>query len=1105
MKKLAELCLYALKMQVLQTHLLAMKFTILFVFISFFHVAANYSQDLLSLEMEKTTIKQVLKEIERQTDYTFIYDNTKIDVNRNVTISLSGKSITETLDELFNGSEIGYKIIGNQIPLGNKFEDAEFQEKSISGRVIAADSGEPLPGVNILIKGTTQGTITDLEGNFEITIPGENTILVFQFVGYLSEEVMVTSQTFLEVELTLDLVQLSEVVVIGYGSMERKDLTGAVSSLKEGDFNMGVVTTPEQLIQGRVAGVQITNNSGEPGAGATVRIRGVNSFRTNQNPLYVVDGVPLDMQVLTPGGGVASVGPNGNSYSNPLSFINPDDIESIDILKDASAAAIYGSRGANGVIIITTKKGSEGNMHISYSGYVGQSRLPKKLDVLSADDFLDYRINELNIAEDDYSHFGSQTDWQEEAFRTAISQNHNLSVTGGNNRGTYHASFGYQNQEGIIRKSDLEKFSGRFNITQRGMNDRLTLTANVAASQVSENRLPIGETTQHAGDLLISIIQTNPTMPVYNEDGTYFQPASTTEPNPLATIAYTDDVTQTTRILTSFAPEVEILEGLKYKLNVALDYSESTRRGAMQSFLYAAQADSGRASSQLKEIRNNIIENTLTWQRSFGTSNLNLLAGYSYQNVFTRGEGNFAQGFNEDGIPYEYKLETAEIRELYSYADEWEMQSFFGRINYGLMDRYLLTATFRRDGSSKFGENNKYGNFPSFSVAWRASEESFIQDLNVFNVLKLRAGWGKTGNSEIGTGHSLYALRSTVGGRAILDGENLTYGIVMEKTPNPDIQWETTVSYNLGIDFGFFRQNRLSGSVDLFRKRTEDMLTLVPTRGIAPTSTQLVNVPEGYVQNSGVELVLTGVPIAQQDLNWELNFSMTRNNNVVEELPVSLIQTGSASGQGMSGVTVQVITNGEPMNSFYGRKFLGFDEEGVAQYVRNAADNGDSLMILGSPFPKFIWGLNSTLRYRIFELNFFIEAVKGGLVYNNTANSIGSIGNLAQGHNVFYSTIESGEGRSNPTSFSDRFLEDAGYIRLSNLTLACNVPVNNVSAISNLRVYVTGSNLLLLTDYTGYNPDVNTNASANAYNSIGIDNSSYPRARTFLVGLNVTF
>jgi iron complex outermembrane receptor protein len=1105
MKNIPFLCMLFMKQQALNKNILIMKFITLFLILSLFRLTANYSQVSLNLNMEETTIRQVLKEIEHQTEFTFIYDNTKINVNRKVSIELRDGSITETLDELFRGTEIAYKIIENQIPLGNRYEDAEFQQRVVTGVVTSSEDGQPLPGVNILVKGTSAGTITDMDGRYEISLVSENAILIFQFVGFLPEEVVVGDLATINVSLVTDIVQLSEIVVVGYGSIERKDVTGSVATLKEGDFNTGVVTTPEQMIQGRVAGVQITSNSGEPGAGANIRIRGVNSFRTNQNPLYVVDGVPLDMQSLTPGAGVANVGPNGNSFSNPLAFINPGDIASIDILKDASAAAIYGSRGANGVILITTRKGTEGAMHVAYSAYISQSKLPKKLDVLSSEDFLDYRIYELNIAENNFSHFGATTDWQDEVFRSAFSQSHNLSVTGGNSKGTYHASFGYQDQEGILLKSDLEKYSGRFNITQKAINDRLTLSANVSASNVKENRLPIGETTQHAGDLLINIVQANPTMPVYNEDGTYFQVGSTTEPNPIATIDYTDDITNTTRVLASFAPEIEIFKGLKYKTNVALDYSQSTRRGAMESFLYAAQADSGTATSGLKEIRNTIVENTLTWSKVFGDHTIGALAGFSYQDVLTRGEGMFAKGFNEDGIRYEYKLETARIREIYSYADEWEMQSYFGRLNYGLFGKYLATATFRRDGSSKFGENNKYGNFPSFSLAWRASEEEFIRNLNIFNVLKLRGGWGKTGNSEIGTGHSLYSLRSTASGRAILDGGNLTYGIVMEKTPNPDIQWETTVSYNLGIDFGFFRNNRLSGSVDVFSKRTDNMLTQVPTRGIAPTSTQLVNVPEGYVRNKGFELALTGVPVAKNDWFWELNFTLTRVTNVVKDLPVTRIQTGSASGQGMSGVTVQVITNDEPMNSFYGRKFLGFDDEGNATYVRNAAGNGDSLLLLGSPFPDFVWGLNSTLRYKAFELNFFVEAVRGGLIYNNTSNSIGTVGNLAQGHNVFYPTIESGEGRSNPTSFSDRFLEDGSFMRLSNITLSYNVPVEKITAISNLRIYATANNVLLITDYSGYDPDVNTNASSNGYNSIGIDNSSYPRARTFLLGLNVTF
>jgi hypothetical protein len=439
-----------------------------------------------------------------------------------------------------------------------------------------------------------------------------------------------------------------------------------------------------------------------------------------------------------------------------------------------------------------------------------------------------------------------------------------------------------------------------------------------------------------------------------------------------------------------------------------------------------------------------------------------------------------------------------------SYALVNEMQSFFGRLNYNLAEKYLLTATLRRDGSSKFGENVKYGNFPSFAFAWRLSQEDFISNLNVFNNLKLRLGWGQTGNQEIGEKHSIFALRAENNAKAILDASTITQGYVLTKTPTPDVTWETTTSTNIGMDFGFFR-GRLSGTADYFIRKTTDMLIEVPAKQPSPTDFQLVNIDEGYILNNGLELGINGVVVSTSDINWDVNVNFTWIDNVVKDLPVTILLTGSASGQGFTNVLVQVYTNNKPMNTFYGYKHLGFDSAGMSIYEVGGSGD-DTLLYLGSPLPDFTWSINTSFRYRNFDLNIFVEAVNGNLIYNNTANSIGIVGNLYNANNTFPFTVETGESRRNSMRFSDRFLEDGSYIRLNNVTLGYNLPLSKISWISNLRLYVSGSNLFVLTDYTGYDPDVsNTPGKFDKFNSIGIDNSSYPKPRTYLFGLSLTF
>jgi TonB-linked SusC/RagA family outer membrane protein len=941
-----------------------------------------------------------------------------------------------------------------------------------------------------------------------LTIEDEDAILDFSFIGYITQEIPVGDQTTINVVLEEDIMELEEIVVMGYGTTKKSDLTGSLASLKEDDFNTGVITSPEQMIQGRVPGVQIISNNGEPGAGSSIVIRGRSSIRTSQMPLYVIDGVPLDMSNTSPDA-ISASGFGDGSATNPMNFINPNDIESIDILKDASAAAIYGSRGANGVIIITTKKGSEGRSEINYSAYLGISELRKKIDVLSAEEFVTCRMELFDeVEEDDASHYGYSTDWQDEIFRTAISHNHNLSIAGGSGNNTYRASFNYLNQEGIIEKSSLNRYTGRINITQKAIQDRLYMAANITASQIEENRLAIGSTTGFEGDLIINAIQANPTWPVYDTvTGEPFQVRQQTKRNPVAMLEYTDDKTKTNRILAGISGDLEIIKGLNYKINFGFDNSVAIRRINQSQKLKYMVSQMGDGDINNRELTTYVIEHTLTYSNIFAEIHkIEALAGFSYQHFLIRGYNIGTRGYESDEVLYTNNLQASSTdrSEPTSYALVNEMQSFFGRLNYNLAEKYLLTATLRRDGSSKFGENVKYGNFPSFAFAWRLSQEDFISNLNVFNNLKLRLGWGQTGNQEIGEKHSIFALRAENNAKAILDASTITQGYVLTKTPTPDVTWETTTSTNIGMDFGFFR-GRLSGTADYFIRKTTDMLIEVPAKQPSPTDFQLVNIDEGYILNNGLELGINGVVVSTSDINWDVNVNFTWIDNVVKDLPVTRLLTGSASGQGFTNVLVQVYTNNKPMNTFYGYKHLGFDSAGMSIYEVGGSGD-DTLLYLGSPLPDFTWSINTSFRYRNFDLNIFVEAVNGNLIYNNTANSIGIVGNLYNANNTFPFTVETGESRRNSMRFSDRFLEDGSYIRLNNVTLGYNLPLSKISWISNLRLYVSGSNLFVLTDYTGYDPDVsNTPGKFDKFNSIGIDNSSYPKPRTYLFGLSLTF
>lgn len=972
------------------------------------------------------------------------------------------------------------------------------QEREITGKVSDAD-GIPLPGVSIQIKGTTQGTITDFDGNYNLTVPA-GAVLVYSFIGCTTQEIPVDEQTEILVTLNEDIMELEEIVVTGYGVSKKSDLTGAMSSLGEEDFNNLVGASPEQMMEGRIPGVEIRANNGEPGAGANITVRGASTFRSGAQPLYVIDGVPMDMQNTSPDG--PSKGGIGSTATNPLNFINPNDIESIDILKDASAAAIYGSRGANGVIIITTKKGTKGKSEVDYSANVSISELPKKLDILTADEWRVIRQDTLGTEEYDY---GASTDWQDQVFRTAIGHSHTLALSNGSENTSYRTSFGYLKQEGIIKNSDRTKLNGRLNLNQRALNDRLQLETNLTLASETYNRPPVGA-AGYEGDLLLNALKANPTWPLEDEEGNVFQTGGG-ERVPAAMLAYHSDKTRTVTLLGGLAATLQITEGLNYKLNLGTNYSNANRFINISQKLNYAAGTYGAGEINNKEVWNYVIEHTLSYSKLIGLQKFDFLIGYSYQDFYLRGNKTLGGGYSTDGIFYTNRLQAGmnSYTEISSWADTYQMQSYFGRLNYNFNEMILATFTLRADGSSKFGENNRYGYFPSAALAWRISQMGFMQNIDMVNNLKLRLGLGQTGNSEIGTKNSRYLYAIDDGSSAIIGGQQVM-GFKISRTPNPDITWETTTSGNIGLDFGIL-SGRISGSIDVFRKSTTDVLLSIPAAAGSPTATVVRNIDSCKIINDGVEVGLMFYPLAEGELKWDINANATFLKNVVRDVPAQY-PTGRAAGQGLTDAYVQVIAIDQPMNVFYGLQVDSISPDGDIFYLQTEPDESgntrDSLAFLGNPQPKFTWSVTNTFRYKAFDLSIFVEGKHGHKIFNNT-NLLLEKTNLNQAQNALYDYVYDETNYDLTTEVSDRYLESGSYVRLSNVTIGYSLDAENIKWMSRFRFYISGSNLLLFTRYKGYDPDVNSNQEKDGVRSLGVDISNYPKARTIMAGVNVTF
>ncbi len=966
------------------------------------------------------------------------------------------------------------------------------QSKTVTGTV-TDEKNAPVQGASVLVKGSTVGTQTDVSGNFSLNIPASATALTISYVGYTSQDVSIEGKTNINVSLALEgQTNLNEVVVIGYGTARKKDLTGAVASVTAKNFNQGVIAAPDQLLQNKVAGLEITNNSGQPGSATTIKIRGNNSIRTANNPLYVVDGVPLDGRTAKPGlnlGGIASFGTTPES--NPLLYINPNDIAQVDVLKDASSSAIYGSRGANGVIVITTKKGTGGPTKIEFGTSFGLfAGYMKKYDILSASEFRD-QSTKNNRNQDS----GASVDALKAITRNDLTQNYSLSFSGGNETGKFRASFLGSTIKGFIKNTALDKYLANVGGTYKFLDKRLTLDFDLIAGHTTEDMTLFSNTPGAGGNLMSWALNWNPTVPFYKNGSYNNNPSGAFGiPNPIAALDAYNDVANVNSFLGNISATVNIVKGLDYKFLYAINHGTGTRQTNFDGWLAGVDGITGSGLGVVSSaaLTSQTFTHTLNYNTNLTKSlKFEVLAGYEYWKSNYESSSLAAKGFNTNltqenrtNILYTSFLQNASTQYPYGYGRDpnTEIQSVFGRVNFNFSDKYYITATLRADGSNKFGANNKYGYFPSVGGKWNIAEEDFLKSNNIISNLSVRASWGITGNQEFPSGASLEQFSSSAFNAA---GQT--------NVANPDLKWEKTTSTNIGLDFGFMK-NRLTGSIDYYHKNTTDLLFQSTAIQPAPASIYFINLPADLI-NSGVELGLNGTVIANKKFTWDLGFNIAYNKNMLKNFSQAPILTGTINGPGVSDVFAQRISNNHPVDVFYLKPFRGFDQSGN-QII------GDTAFYSGDPNPHVIAGLSSTLRYNKLSFVFNFGGAFGYKIYNNTLNTVTNINPFSKGQNSSNSVFDKGEKIDDAGIASDRYLESGNYIKLRNATFS--YAFGDVGKfVKNLNAFVSGTNLFVITKFKGFDPEVNTDKSNNSYPSRSIEYLPYPTARVITFGFNL--
>lgn len=969
---------------------------------------------------------------------------------------------------------------------------AYSQTKQISG-TIRDSKGAGVIGASVVVKGSRTGTTTNAEGAFSFTVPESAKTLVISGVGYNTQEVDISGQTSVQVTLEESTNNLNEVVVVGYGTARRRDITGAVATVTSREFNKGQINTPEQLLQGKVPGLQITNSSGQPGGLTIVKIRGNNSIRAGNTPLYVVDGVPLDGRTARPD--FAPSGLGTTPPSDPLTFINPNEIQDVQVLKDASAAAIYGSRGANGVVLITTKKGTAGAAKLDANASVGFSDVMRKIDVLDA---AGYRAA-LEKYDAPRSDSGASINPFNEIIRSSFTQNYSLALSGGNENGRYRGSFFMGDQDGIILKTNLKKYTGNFNGQFKFLDKRLSIDFGVTASNIGELVAPISQDAGSGGNLISLALIWNPTLPMRRSNGLYNQENPSGQVNPLAFSDAYNDIVNITTLLGNFNIAYKFTDWLEYRLLYGINYGAGNRRAEIQGWIKGTGGNAdGKGIGAVfdRYLLSQTITHTLNFNKDISDDfSLNAIAGYEYWKTKYWGSGDVVFDFpynltqeNRIGIHYYDNMAAGRQGNLTtsSFRDPLvEIQSYFARAIMNYKDKYSLTATLRADGSSKFGENNKYAWFPSVAAGWNLTNEDFLSDNSFANLLKLRVGYGWTGNQEFGADAALDVYRYN------------TFGsITTVHFGNPDLKWESVQALNIGLDFGLLN-NRISGSIDYFNKKTTDPIILQPIAQPTGAGGSLFkNITDAYIRNSGIEIGVVADVITGADFNWSVSANATFLKNKFVYPPAGnppFLLTGALHGQGTTGAFSEAIAHNQPINVYYLREFQGFDKDGIGIYTETPDYVDD-------PNPQAYMGFSTDITYKKWSLNLGAHGQFGNKLYNNTAMSVLNISNIVGGRNIAAGLVSTDESPANPITTSTRFLESGSYVKLHNATL--RYTFGNVGRMmKNLNVFATVNNVFVISDYKGFDPEVNVDKALNGVPSLGIDYIGYPTQRTYLLGV----
>jgi iron complex outermembrane receptor protein len=958
-------------------------------------------------------------------------------------------------------------------------------QNTFSGKVLDKASGQPIPGVNINVQGSTTGASTDLDGKFQLSNVKKGDKIVFSFIGYKSETVEFNAQQSITVSLEEDASQLKEVVIqVGYGTVKKKDATGAVTTLTTKDFNKGPVTSADQMIQGKVAGLQIINGGGSPGQGATIRIRSGSSLTANNDPLFVVDGLP-----------VAAGGVQGGK--NPLSTINQNDIESITVLKDASATAIYGSRASNGVIIITTKKGKKGELKVTYNGNIQVSDIVDQVDTLTPSQFRDI-VNTRGDAAQQALMGQANTDWQDEIFRTAIGTDHNISLSGGQDNLVYRASVGYSNLNGILKRDKMERSTININLVGNFLDKHLKIELNNNSSLINSNYSNTGA--------IGSAIRFDPTQAVKNPDGTYFQwYNSSTEINQLAGRNPVSLIEQFNNLGTSFRSigniqteyKMHFLPELKAVANFGYDEMSGTGKGNTAADYLNGLPGSGynNTYSNTESRNNKLMDLYLNYNKKVESMNtqFDVTGGYSYQD------------FKDSRTSSNYTFENNTTTEGLFTPTRLNLQSFFARANVTIADKYLLTLSYRRDGTSRFTEENRWGNFPAVAVAWKLNEEGFLKDVTSISTLKLRGGWGITGQQDIGVSYPSIPLYLASNSTAQYQLGNTFYTTYRPQPYNSNLIWEETSTVNAGIDFGFLN-NRITGSADVYRRITSDLLLYTQNPSFFGFS-NYDNYNVGTIDNKGVELALDLVPVRTNDLEWRIGGNITFQNSEITKLTTVLDDTPGINVGGYAGGTGNTIQNhqvGYAPNSFYVyEQAYGADAKPIdGVYIDRNKDgviNEQDKYRFHKPAADVFYGLNTSLVYKNWDMSMVWRGSWGNFNYNNVDSNAGNYQeillrktDLINGvDNVLYTNFSSQDAKRYE---SDYYIQDASFIKLDNIGVGYtfNQKPNSTSLV---KLTLSAQNVLVITDYTGIDPEI----------SGGIDNNLYPRPIIYTLGLNVNF